>query len=259
MSLASGPGERIVGRASRTDRCDAPGKRIRNGATLNPLETLKTTDLPSRADEAATTPPRPESPLRQRRRETTRLEIAEAAATLFLDQGFDATTVEQIATAAGVSLRTFYRYCDSKDDALVPVVVMGSDRFVDLIADAPDDRPLAEVVSASAVAVMEAQAHPHLRRDAVTIMLTTPALRQRWLGLIRDWQEGLTPVVATRFGWPPDGLQASALAALIASAVNSAVEHSLRTGEPLADSVEQSVGMLDAGVAAAERAARARR
>jgi AcrR family transcriptional regulator len=192
------------------------------------------------------------SPLQRRRREATRLEITEAATALFLERGFDATTVEQIASTAGISLRTFYRYCDSKDDVLTPVLVTGGDRFVELVIAAAPERPLAEVVLAAATAVMDDPEHPNLRRDASMIMLTTPALRLRWLALVRDWQERLVPAVAARFGWPPDCLEAAATAALIASAVNSAVEHSLRTGMPLARSFAQSIAMLDGGLAGVE-------
>jgi AcrR family transcriptional regulator len=195
--------------------------------------------------------PGPESPLRRRRREATELEIAEAAVRLFIDQGYEATTVEQIAAAAGVSPRTFYHYCGSKDNALAPVVIAGSERFVEMIADAPTDRPLAQVISAAAISVMQDQAQSTLRRDAVTIMLTTPALRFRWLGF-REWQADLTPVLAHRFGWPTDALQPSALAALIAGAVNFAVEHSARTGAPLAETLAGSVGLLEPGLSALE-------
>ncbi|MCR8578755.1 TetR/AcrR family transcriptional regulator [Streptomyces sp. Isolate_219] len=45
----------------------------------------------------------------ERRRQETRLEIAEAAAALFSGQGYEATTVEGIALATGISLRAFYR------------------------------------------------------------------------------------------------------------------------------------------------------
>jgi AcrR family transcriptional regulator len=202
----------------------------------------------------AATPRR--SALQQRRRETTRLEIAEAAVRLFVAQGFEATTVEQIAAEADISLRTFYRYCDSKDDALTPVLVTGGDRFVACVVAAPAEVPLAGVLVSAAIEVMEDQDHSHLRRHASMVMLTTPALRPRWLDLIRHWQEQMAPALASRFGWPPDGLEATAMAALVASAVNSAVEYSLHSDVPLAESVARSVAMLETGLAAIDPPAR---
>jgi AcrR family transcriptional regulator len=48
--------------------------------------------------------------LKERTRDAVRQEIAEAALLLFDEQGFDETTVEQIASAAGLSCRSFFRY-----------------------------------------------------------------------------------------------------------------------------------------------------
>ena len=57
--------------------------------------------------------------LRARRRDATRLEIHEAAVQLFERNGFDETTVDEIATAAGVSPRTFFRYFPTKEECVL--------------------------------------------------------------------------------------------------------------------------------------------
>jgi AcrR family transcriptional regulator len=61
--------------------------------------------------------PGPEG-LRARKREKTRLSIEDAALELFAEQGYEATTVEQIAARAEVSEGTFFRYFRSKGEAL---------------------------------------------------------------------------------------------------------------------------------------------
>lgn len=63
-------------------------------------------------------PPPPKS-LRQRKLQVVREALAAAAEQLFLSRGFERTTAEEIAQAAGVSRRTFFRYYQSKEDVLV--------------------------------------------------------------------------------------------------------------------------------------------
>lgn len=55
--------------------------------------------------------------IRERNKVRTRRQLAEAALNLFLAQGFDETTVDEVAERAGVSRRTFFRYFDSKEAA----------------------------------------------------------------------------------------------------------------------------------------------
>lgn len=72
--------------------------------------------------------------LMDRRREDARTEIVAIALDLFARDGFDATTVEAIAGAAGCATRTFYRYFGSKDDVMfhdLPEVIAGLGRLLD--------------------------------------------------------------------------------------------------------------------------------
>lgn len=57
--------------------------------------------------------------LRARRRTATRLEVREAALTLFEQRGVDRTTVDEIAHAAGISQRTFFRYFATKEECVL--------------------------------------------------------------------------------------------------------------------------------------------
>ena len=54
--------------------------------------------------------------IRERNRKLTRTRLADAASSLFLDRGYEGTTVEDIAREAGVSRRTFFRYFPSKEE-----------------------------------------------------------------------------------------------------------------------------------------------
>lgn len=58
--------------------------------------------------------------LRERKRSRTRRALITAAARLFERRGYGQTTIADIASAAGVSARTFFAYFDSKEDVLFP-------------------------------------------------------------------------------------------------------------------------------------------
>jgi AcrR family transcriptional regulator len=75
--------------------------------------------------------------LRQRKKDRTREALADAALELFAARGFDATTVDQIAEAAGVSRRTFFRYFRSKEAVVFPDRERRLEVLRALLAEAP--------------------------------------------------------------------------------------------------------------------------
>src|SRR5687767_13685133 len=76
-------------------------------------------------------------PLRERRRQKARVEIARAALALVQEKGFEATTVNEIAEAAAYSERSFYRYFTSKEDVIFFEIGHMLDEVRDAIRDAP--------------------------------------------------------------------------------------------------------------------------
>src|SRR5437763_2085147 len=84
--------------------------------------------------------------LTERRKAQTRREIAEHALELFMRDGYSAVGADAIADAAGVSLRTFYRYLSGKDEVLVPIISDSFGELVDTIAAQPVDEPLSVAV-----------------------------------------------------------------------------------------------------------------
>ncbi|MFE2551187.1 TetR/AcrR family transcriptional regulator [Streptomyces sp. NPDC059355] len=173
-------------------------------------------------------------PLTERRRRETRVEIAETAAALFAERGYEATTVEDIAAAAGVSLRTFYRYCSSKEDALTPLVTSGVGQLVDALAAQPADEPLIAAVEGVFTTPMSerrlADAEPG--RALVRLMGGVPALRSRWLAAVQEMRERLLPVLAARTGRPAGSLEVRLLAGAVLDAFTAAVEHWAAQDEP---------------------------
>ncbi|OCB58204.1 transcriptional regulator [Mycobacterium malmoense] len=83
-----------------------------------------------------TSPARPQS-LRDRQRAQIRADIRRAAFRLFVERGYDAVTTEEIAAAAGVSARTFFRHVPAKEDLLLAPVRHGGAAIVNLLEQRP--------------------------------------------------------------------------------------------------------------------------
>jgi AcrR family transcriptional regulator len=130
--------------------------------------------------------------LREQKKERTRQALLEAALTLFLKQGFAETTVEQIAAAADVAPRTFFRYFTSKED----VVFLGQDEenasVEALLRERPAGEDLLDSLVRGARLVIEGsmQNLAHVRRSTQLVQ-RTPALRARQLQLQSEVQEML--------------------------------------------------------------------
>ena len=87
--------------------------------------------------------------LRERKRRETHMRIQEAARTLFVARGYDATKLEDIADAANLSRRTLFHYFKSKDDILMSMAGgMGEALVQGLNAQPPGKSPLATMMNA---------------------------------------------------------------------------------------------------------------
>ncbi|WP_052193289.1 TetR family transcriptional regulator [Microbacterium sp. ZOR0019] len=160
-------------------------------------------------------------PMRVRTRRLVQTELTSVAQDLFVAQGYDATTVDQIAAAAGMSKRTFFRYFPSKDD----LVIGKYDLFADRMAEALDDRPAEEPVWVSLRRVFDITLdyvqddRQRARNDAMDeIVRSSPQLNARYLERMQRVQQLLIGRVATRLtGQDPDPADPTA-AALVGAA-----------------------------------------
>ena len=117
--------------------------------------------------------------LRERKRIETLHRIQEEALRLFDEQGYDATTIEQIAEAAGVSPSTFYRYFPVKEDV---VVQDEYDPFImETFANLPKDLPPLALIRAAFEELFSQFGPEDLQRvrRRARMIYTEPALRAR--------------------------------------------------------------------------------
>ena len=142
--------------------------------------------------------------LRERKKARTRAAIQRHALRLFREQGYDTTSVSQIAEAAEVSESTFFRYFPTKED-----VVLWDEydpRIVDVFHAQPAElSPIAALRAAFRdVLARLSEAERADQRERMALMLSVPPLRAMLVDQIRGPMRLLAEVVAERVGRKPD-------------------------------------------------------
>jgi AcrR family transcriptional regulator len=159
--------------------------------------------------------------LRERKRQFVRRELSDAAWNLFAVQGYEETTVAEIATAAGVSRRTFFRYFPTKDDVLVATTDELADEMLAAVAARPvEEAPLLAICQAL-VPVLEAQllAHRDRSRTIIRLLRESPSLRRAMLDRHARMEERLAAHFADRLAADPHTDARPALIAFVARAL----------------------------------------
>ncbi|MEW2164005.1 TetR family transcriptional regulator [Streptomyces sp. NPDC007084] len=133
------------------------------------------------------------------------MEIARAAAGLFMRNGLRATRAEDIARAAGIAPRTFYRYFATKEESLGPLFAAGAQRWADAVRDAPADLPVPEALRRAVVSTLTPGAGVrYASLDSVRSLLrlaeANPALLRVWGEACQTAERTLAAVLAVRAG-----------------------------------------------------------
>lgn len=142
--------------------------------------------------------------LRERKKAKTRAAIQEHAVRLFREQGYEATTVEQIAEAAEVSPSTVFRYYPAKEDLVV------SDEYDPMLIEAFRAQPaglspIQMLRRALRVTFAElSSTELTVQRERVLLVLSVPALWGASLGNLNETIQLLNGMVAAREGRTPD-------------------------------------------------------
>lgn len=148
---------------------------------------------------------------REAQRLETRRALAEHAIRLFHAQGFEQTTVEEIAAAAGVSTRTFFLHFPTKAAAAFPDHQERVDDFVARLSDgAPFVNPLSQLRSVL-LAGFDSSSPSRLSRYA--LLSKTPELRDEDARTDRDYEEAIAEFLQRHWGTAPEAtVRANAIA-----------------------------------------------
>lgn len=171
------------------------------------------------------------------------------AFTLFAERGFDDTAVDDIASAAGIARRTFFRYYASKTDLVWGDFDGELDRFRAWFARVPDDDP---VLPAVCHAVVDFNALPAdqvvAHRERMSLILEVPTLFASSTLRFVQWREVIAQFVAARTGADPADLVPVTVGHCALGATLAAYEQWLRRPEAGLDVLlEAALGELAGG------------
>lgn len=187
--------------------------------------------------------------MRERKKAKTRAAIQEHALRLFQEQGYDETTVEQIAEAVEISPSTFFRYFPSKED-----VVLYDDLdplFIAAFEAQPPDMSPIEAMRRTLRAVFTSAPADQMERqwERARLALAVPELRMRMLDQLVAAVQLIAEMVAKRVGRRADDLAVRTFAGATVGAVMAAMLTIIE--DPSADLtalMDESLAYLEAGL-----------
>jgi TetR/AcrR family transcriptional regulator, regulator of mycofactocin system len=185
---------------------------------------------------------------------TSRAELERVGIGLFATRGFEATSVDDVAEAAGVSRRTFFRYYSAKADLVwgefdVAVALMRSH-----LASMPPDRPLMDSLRLAVVRFNQVPAEqvPH-HRQRMRLILEAPEVIARSPLRYATWRQAVDEFAARRLGLDVDDLLPRTIGYCVLGAAVAAYEQWLRDDdESLEHLLQQGFRALEVGLGALE-------
>jgi AcrR family transcriptional regulator len=192
--------------------------------------------------------------LRARRSEMMTSELEALALALFDERGFDDVTVDEIASQAHISARTFYRYFPTKED----VLQVGIDRRTAALrlalasrsAEEPPMRSL-RIALTNVYAALDAT---QLRRW-ISVIAFTPSVVKAVLGGIQlKTQPVIAEFLASRLGLPNDELVPTMLAAATGGVLQASLTKWFIHGGDVSTTISEGLKVLEGGISSDPRA-----
>ena len=179
-----------------------------------------------------------------------RQELIDAAARLFGERGFDAVTVEEIADAADVAPRTFYRYFPVKEDVVTAELQEGAALLLEALAERPPEEPPLRALEEAMRAPLAQLSKPRLC-GALRLMHSSPSVLAHDMAARARTEEAITTELAERMGVDPGSdLRPRIIAACFLASMSVAVRDWAEAGaqDDLNARLRRVMGLLRGGL-----------
>lgn len=172
-----------------------------------------------------------QTPLREQTRNVVRSLLARTAIELFAAKGYDDTTLDEVAAAAGVSRRTLFNYFRNKEDLALSSLAEQGELIAARLAERPaDEDPWASLRAAFQV-LEEIEIRGERRLEMVTLLFGNETLRAGHAEKQARWQDLLAPLIEPRLPLADDReFQARTIAAVAITCLQAATEEWMRRG-----------------------------
>jgi AcrR family transcriptional regulator len=157
--------------------------------------------------------------LRERKKARTRATLQQVALRLFREQGYEQTTVEQIAATAEVSVSTFFRYFPAKEDVVLYDAL--DPLFAEAFRTQPPELTAVDAMRAAVHDVFGTMSHAEVeeQRERAALAMSVPSLQNAWIGELVRTVGFMTSMLAERVGADPDDLEVRVTAGAVMGAL----------------------------------------
>ncbi|MFJ8058190.1 TetR family transcriptional regulator [Streptomyces sp. NPDC096142] len=157
--------------------------------------------------------------------------LVAAAFQLFLERGYEQTTIDDIVALAGVGRRSFFRYFPSKEDVVFPDHERClADMTAFLSSSGDEHEPVRRVCDAARLVLRMYNENPTFSVQRYRLTKKVPGLRAYELSVVWRYERALADYLRGRFAGRPDGtLHADVVAAAVVAAHNNALRSWLRS------------------------------
>jgi len=176
-------------------------------------------------------------------------ELRRIALRLFVENGFDATTIDQITAEAGVSERTFFRYFTSKSSVLWTDFDAEVGTIRSALASAPGDAPMMDAIRRAVVSANHYRASDVTElRLRMSLIASVPALSSSAAEHYDAWERAVSEFAGRRLGQPADALYPLAIGRAVLAAGRAAYDRwSARADADLTAYLDAALTALAAG------------